>query len=649
MSDSAAETSVTFRDLALSEHVLEALDAVGYESPSPIQGATIPHLLSGRDVLGQAQTGTGKTAAFALPILSKLDAEQRLPQALVLAPTRELAIQVAEAFQKYAAKIPGFHVLPIYGGQSYGPQLSALKRGVHVVVGTPGRVLDHMKRGTLDLSQIKCLVLDEADEMLRMGFIEDVEYVLKETPPQRQVALFSATMPAVIRRIAQTYLKDPAEVTIKSKTSTATNIRQRYWLVSGYNKLDALTRILEAESFDGMIIFARTKAATQELADKLEARGYNVAALNGDMEQRARELTVNRLKDGRLDIVVATDVAARGLDVERISHVFNYDIPTDTESYVHRIGRTGRAGRSGEAILFVSPRERHMLKLIERATRQPITPMELPSIEAVNTQRIARFTQKIADALESGGLDPFRQILTEFERERNVTALDIAAALAKLVQGDADLLLDDVPEPPKARGYTVESSASAPPRREYERRERPERGDRPERTEQSGSSLRPRPARPDAPPRAERPERIERPERASRPEAASFERRPPATADRGDDAPRPKRTPREEAVPMETFRVEVGHAHGVKPGNIVGAIANEAGVESSFIGRIEIENEYSLVDLPAGMPKEIFRDLQKVWVVGRQLKLSRLNAPPAKTPYEASAGPRPKPKKPRPA
>ena len=644
MSESVADGTVTFRDLALSEAVLAALDAVGYESPSPIQAATIPQLLEGRDVLGQAQTGTGKTAAFALPILSKLDPEQRPPQALVLAPTRELAIQVAEAFQKYAAKIPGFHVLPIYGGQSYGPQLSALKRGVHVVVGTPGRVLDHMKRGTLDLSQIKCLVLDEADEMLRMGFIEDVEYVLKETPSERQVALFSATMPAVIRRIAQTYLKDPAEVTIKSKTSTATNIRQRYWLVSGYNKLDALTRILEAESFDGMIIFARTKAATQELADKLEARGYNVAALNGDMEQRARELTVNRLKDGRLDIVVATDVAARGLDVERISHVFNYDIPTDTESYVHRIGRTGRAGRSGEAILFVSPRERHMLKLIERATRQPITPMELPSIEAVNTQRIARFTQKITDTLDGGDLGAFKTILTDFATERGVEMIDIAAALAKLVQGDADLLLDNVPEPaaPPPRSYSVESTSSsrpAPPRRDFERTA-PAPTSYAERKAAAAAAGNPA-ARP---PRAARPTRSEPPVRAERPL-----RPDDASAPRSfDDAPRPKRAPREESVPMETFRVEVGYTHGVKPGNIVGAIANEAGVESSFIGRIEIENEYSLVDLPAGMPKEIFRDLQKVWVVGRQLKLSRLNAPPAKTPYEAPAGGKPKPKKPRP-
>ncbi|GAC1623540.1 MAG: DEAD/DEAH box helicase [Nevskia sp.] len=646
--------TITFRDLALSEPVLAALEAVGYESPSPIQAATIPHLLEGRDVLGQAQTGTGKTAAFALPVLSKIDLNSRAVQVLVLAPTRELAIQVAEAFQKYAAKLPGFHVLPIYGGQSYGPQLQALKRGVHVVVGTPGRVLDHMKRGTLDVSQIKCLVLDEADEMLRMGFIEDVEFVLKETPPERQVALFSATMPTVIRRIAQTYLREPAEVTIKSKTSTATNIRQRYWLVSGINKLDALTRILEAETFDGMLIFARTKAGTQELADKLEARGYNAAALNGDMEQRAREHTVNRLKDGRLDIVVATDVAARGLDVERISHVFNYDIPTDTESYVHRIGRTGRAGRSGEAILFVAPRERHMLKLIERATRQPITPMELPSVDAVNVHRVERFKQKIATALEAGGLDLFRSIIESYEREQNIPAIEIAAALAKLVQGNAALLLADVPEmAPRARGYSVEASSGDAPA--YERPARGERPDRPERervrSDKPYAERAPRPARSysDVPPRA-------RAERALSDEAAFESKLPPDERGRPEaprsapprsEAVRPKKSAREEAVPMETFRVEVGHVHGVKPGNIVGAIANEAGVDSSFIGRIEIEQEYSLVDLPVGMPKEVFRDLQKVWVVGRQLKLSRPGAP-VKTPYDGGAGgASKKPKKPR--
>ncbi len=367
-----ASTPVLFADLGLSAPVMASVNEIGYETPSPIQAATIPTLLAGKDLLGQAQTGTGKTAAFALPILSRLKLDQKKPQALVLAPTRELAIQVAEAFQRYANKIPGFNVLPIYGGQGYAPQLSALKRGVHVVVGTPGRVIDHLERGTLDLSELTTLVLDEADEMLRMGFIDDVETVLKKTPEARQVALFSATMPTAIRRIAQTYLKEPKEVTITAKTTTATNIRQRYWFVSGMHKLDALTRILEAEPFEAMIIFARTKAATDELAGKLQARGLAAAAINGDIQQQQREKTIQQLKDGRLDVLVATDVAARGLDVERISHVLNYDIPYDTESSVHRIGRTGRAGRSGEAILFVTPREKGMLRSIERATRQPI-------------------------------------------------------------------------------------------------------------------------------------------------------------------------------------------------------------------------------------------------------------------------------------
>ncbi|MDQ3269756.1 MAG: DEAD/DEAH box helicase, partial [Pseudomonadota bacterium] len=430
-----------FTDLALPDPLLRALNDVGYESPSPIQAATIPPLLEGRDVLGQAQTGTGKTAAFALPILARIDPKQSKPQALVLAPTRELAIQVAEAFQKYAVHLPGFHVLPIYGGQGYGPQLAALRRGVHVVVGTPGRVIDHLDRGTLDLSQLRCLVLDEADEMLRMGFIDDVESVLKKTPPTRQVALFSATMPHQIKRIAQTYLKDPVEVAIKSTTSTTPNIRQRYWSVSGVHKLDALTRILEAEPFEAMIVFARTKLGTEELASKLAARGMSVAAINGDVQQAQREKTIQNLKDGKIDILVATDVAARGLDVERISHVLNYDIPNDTENYVHRIGRTGRAGRKGEAIVFVTPRERGMLRAIERATRQPIEAMELPSVEDVNDQRVSRFLGKISTALESSDLGVFREMVERFEREQNVPAIEIAAALAKLVQGENPLLL----------------------------------------------------------------------------------------------------------------------------------------------------------------------------------------------------------------
>ena len=584
--------SVKFTDLALPEPLLRALAEVGYESPSPIQAATIPPLLAGRDVLGQAQTGTGKTAAFALPALARIDPAQTAPQVLVLAPTRELAIQVAEAFQKYAHFLPRFHVLPIYGGQSYYPQLQALKRGVQVIVGTPGRVIDHLERGSLDLSQLRCLVLDEADEMLRMGFIDDVEAVLKKTPETRQVALFSATMPAPIKRIAQTYLKDPVEVAIKNKTSTAANIRQRYWSVSGMHKLDAITRILEAEPFDAMIVFARTKLGTEELADKLSARGIAAAAINGDVQQAQREKTIQNLKDGKIDVLVATDVAARGLDVERISHVLNYDIPYDTESYVHRIGRTGRAGRKGEAILFVTPRERGMLRAIERATRQPIEPMELPSIETVNEQRVSKFLGRIGEALESSDLAMFRELVERYEREKNIPAIEVAAALAKLVQGDQPLLL---PQPARAE------------RKPFERAERHERN---------------------APP-APRHERHERSDRHP-PRLDDRSTTPPAALGNkgemlfGDDAPAPRREPAAGHAPdigMETFRIEVGHAHGVQPGNIVGAIANEAELESRYIGRIDIRDEYSLVDLPEGMPREVMEHLKRVYVAGQSLRL----------------------------
>lgn len=561
-----------FADLGLSAGVMAAVTEVGYESPSPIQAATIPALLKGRDVLGQAQTGTGKTAAFALPILSNLDLSKKKPQALVLAPTRELAIQVAEAFQRYAAHIPGFHVLPVYGGQSYGPQLSALNRGVHVVVGTPGRVIDHLQRGSLDLSQLTWLVLDEADEMLRMGFIDDVETVLKKTPESRQVALFSATMPAQIRRIAQTYLRDPVEVTITSKTTTATNIRQRYWFVSGLHKLDALTRILEAEPFDAMIVFARTKSGTEELAEKLQARGLAAAAINGDIQQAQRERTIQQLKDGQLDVLVATDVAARGLDVERISHVLNYDIPYDTESYVHRIGRTGRAGRSGEAILFVTPREKGMLRAIERATRQPIQEMQLPSVDAVNDQRVTKFLGRITGTLEAGELDLYRDLVQRYENEHNVPAVEVAAALAKLLQGKTPLLL----APERAR-ETREPAFDRPARAE-----RPARSDRP--------------VRDDRAPRTERP-RSDKPARGA-PE-----------------------------VGMETFRIEVGHTHGVKPGNIVGAIANEAELDAKFIGRIDIHDDYSVLDLPEGMPRDLLMMLKKVRVAGQPLRIHRLGDP----------------------
>src|ERR1700728_1943150 len=456
----------TFRDLGLPEAVLRGLEAVGYESPSPIQAATIPVLLSGADMLGQAQTGTGKTAAFALPALTRIDLSKHEPQVLVLVPTRELALQVAEAFLKYAAHLKGFHVLPIYGGQSYQPQLNALRRGVHVVVGTPGRVIDHMNRGTLKLTGLTLLVLDEADEMLRMGFVDAVESILEQPPPLRQVALFSATLPAPIRRIASKHLRSPREITIKSKTSTATNIRQRYWIVSGMHKLDALTRILEAETFDGMLIFTRTKQSTVELAEKLEARGFAAAPLNGDIPQPQRERTVARLKAAQIDIVVATDVAARGLDVERIGHVVNYDVPYDTESYVHLIGRTGRAGRKGEAILFIAPRERNMLRAIERATRQTIEPMNLPSVDAVNALRIAKFKQRVTETIAKGEGNLYRPVLEQMEAESGLPLMDIAAALASLSQGATPLLLAGKPERERP------AEAPAPSARAYDREER---------------------------------------------------------------------------------------------------------------------------------------------------------------------------------
>jgi ATP-dependent RNA helicase DeaD len=568
MKDSTTEPSVaSFGDLGLSAAVLEALAEVGYESPSPIQAATIPVLLAGQDMLGQAQTGTGKTAAFALPMLSRIEVRGGPPQGIVLVPTRELAIQVAEAFQRYASKIRGFHVLPIYGGQSYTPQLMSLKRGAHVVVGTPGRVMDHLKRGTLDLGGVTCLVLDEADEMLQMGFVDDIEWILEQTPPTRQVALFSATLPSPIRRIAQKHLREPVEVTITSKTSTATNIRQRYWVVSGVHKLDALTRILEAEPFDGMLIFTRTKQSTVELAERLEARGFAVAALNGDMQQKDRERTVTRLKGGQLDILVATDVAARGLDVERISHVVNYDVPYDTESYVHRIGRTGRAGRNGEAILFITPRERNMLRYIERATRSPLEPMDLPTVADVNEQRVARFRQRITEALAAGQGEPFLSLIEEFEREHDVPAIEIAAALAGLLQGGSPLLLKEKSERPA-------SSAD-------------------DRGEESGRRA----------------------------------------------APAQERLAEEDT---ETFRIEVGYVHGVKPGNIVGAIANVAGLEGRQIGHVDIREDHTFVGLPKGMPDAVMTELAKTRVAGQMLRISTVSHVPPKPLRKPSKRPPPK-------
>jgi ATP-dependent RNA helicase DeaD len=604
VSTDESPSAISFRDLALSEPVLRALTDVGYESPSPIQAATIPVLLSGADMLGQAQTGTGKTAAFALPALTRIDLSKHEPQVLVLVPTRELALQVAEAFLKYAAHLKGFHVLPIYGGQSYQPQLNALRRGVHVVVGTPGRVIDHMNRGTLKLTGLTLLVLDEADEMLRMGFVDAVESILEQTPPQRQVALFSATLPAPIRRIASKHLRSPREITIKSKTSTATNIRQRYWIVSGMHKLDALTRILEAETFDGMLIFTRTKQSTVELAEKLEARGFAAAPLNGDIPQPQRERTVARLKAAQIDIVVATDVAARGLDVERIGHVVNYDVPYDTESYVHRIGRTGRAGRKGEAILFIAPRERNMLRAIERATRQTIEPMNLPTVDAVNVLRIAKFKQRVTETIAKGEAAVFRPVLEQLEAETGLPLIDIAAALASLSQGTTPLLLAGKAERP-AEAYAPSAGAGGRGRSEHEGRD----------TRDSRDSR----------------------ERHEKPAPVEKSRMSENFADTKADSSTPRKPRAKSAAGlMETFRIEVGSVHGIKPGNIVGAIANEAGIEGVHIGRVDIREDHSFVDLPEGMPKQIFKDLQKVRVVGRELRISRVSEKPPKPPRDST-------------
>ncbi len=548
--DDTTTTEVTFADLGLSGPVLKALADVGYETPSAIQAATIPPLLAGRDVVGLAQTGTGKTAAFALPILSRLDLSQKTPQALVLAPTRELALQVCEAFERYAAHVKGVHVLPVYGGQAYGVQLSALRRGVHVVVGTPGRIMDHLEKGTLDLTELRFLVLDEADEMLNMGFAEDVETILADTPDDKNVALFSATMPAQIRRISKQYLTDPAEITVKNKTATAPNITQRYLMVSYPQKVDALTRILEVENFEGMIVFVRTKNETETLAEKLRARGFSAMAINGDVAQAQRERTVNQLKSGKLDILVATDVAARGLDVERISHVVNYDIPTDTESYVHRIGRTGRAGRSGDAISFVTPRERYLLKHIEKATRQPLTQMQLPTAEDVNATRLSRFDDAITEALANAErIDRFRDIVAHYVREHDVPEVDVAAALAVVAQGETPLLIDPATEPP----------VRAP----REERDRPER-------------------------------------------SASRERRGP----RSD-------------VPMAMYRINVGKRHKVEPRQIVGAIANEGGLRRADFGHIQIRPDFSLVELPADLPGEVWDALRNTRISGKLIELQR--------------------------
>jgi ATP-dependent RNA helicase DeaD len=541
---------IGFDELNLSKTVLKALNDVGYETPTPIQEKMIPEILAGKDVLGQAQTGTGKTAAFALPLLSNLNLKIMKPQVLVLTPTRELAIQVAESFQRYAGRMKGFHVLPIYGGQDYERQFRRLKQGTHVVVGTPGRVMDHIRRETLNLDMLSCLVLDEADEMLRMGFIDDVEWILEQTPSEHQIALFSATIPPAIRRISNKYLQNPVSITIKTKTTTVEATRQRFWMVSGYHKLDAITRILEAEPFDGVIVFVRTKTATVELSEKLEARGFLSAPLNGDIAQRQRERTIDNLKKGKINILVATDVAARGLDVDRISHIINYDIPHDAEAYVHRIGRTGRAGRSGEAILFVAPRERRMLNTIEKATKQKIGLMELPSTEMINNKRIARFQQRITDTLAIDDLGLFHQIIEQYRQEHNVPAIEIAAALAKIVQGDTPLLMTNQP-----------------------RRIRDNYEEKPKRKKKFSKQDR----------------------EFVKPEAG-----------------------------MERYRIEVGKIHDTKPGNIVGAIANEAGIDGDLIGKIKIYEDFSTVDLPDYMPQNTFLNLKNVRVSGQKINISKI-------------------------
>ena len=545
------ESSVNFKSFGLSDALIKVLDEVGYETPSAIQEQCIPHLLSGHDVIGQAQTGTGKTAAFSLPLIDRIDIGTNQVQLLVLAPTRELAIQVSEAVQTYARHLKGFHVLPIYGGQSYDIQLRPLKRGVHVVVGTPGRVMDHIKKGTLKLNSLKALVLDEADEMLRMGFIDDVKWVMEKLPKERQIALFSATMPDVIRRVAEKFLNDPKIVKIKTKTATAQTISQRYWLVSGVNKLDALTRILEVESFDALLIFVRTKTATVDLAEKLSARGFSAEAINGDIVQNQRERTIQQLKKGKIDILIATDVAARGLDVERISHVVNYDIPQDPESYVHRIGRTGRAGREGKAILFVAPRERRMLQTIERITRQPITPMQLPSAKIINEQRVTNFKQRISDTLNNQELGIFEELILSFQKEHEVDAFKIASALALMAQGTEPLLLS---EKELSQGSFKEGSKA-----------------------KISISVHADPL---------------------------------------------KNNP---SIKMRRYRLAVGHKDNIKPGNVLGAIANEAEISSEFIGAIQIFQDFTTIDLPDEMTKETLAILKKTRVFDKKLNIEELS------------------------
>ena len=567
-----------FNEMNLSPAVFSALQNVGYSTPTPIQTLTIPHLLQGKDMIGQARTGTGKTAAFAMPLLSRIDLDNKRPQVLVLTPTRELAIQVAESFKTYGAKMKGLNVLSVYGGQSYGIQLNQLKRGVHVVVGTPGRLMDHMRKKTVSFADLFCVVLDEADEMLHMGFIDDVEWILDKTPDDTQIALFSATMPMPIRKIAQKYLKTPKEIMVEPDSTEINTINQQYWMVNGTKKTQALTQILEGISFDGVIVFTKTKTATLEVAKALEDKGFKAEALNGDIAQNARERTINRLKNGYIDILVATDVAARGLDVDRISHVINYDMPPKVEPYVHRIGRTGRAGRTGEAILFVNRNERWMLKVIERTTKNNIKEISLPSHKTINNKRMADFKLSITQTLASEDLSLFQELIEGYAQEQDIPVAQVAAALAKLAHGDTPFLLSA----PKNEKTTKIKTAGNVQSIQNERLIRKDL------SEEKHLSV-----------KKQEPKQIKKPSR------------------------------RKEAIiiPLETgmerYRIEVGQRHGIRAGNIVGAISNEAGLDSKHIGHIDINEEFSFVDLPYGMPTEIFTLLKKTWVKSQRMDISK--------------------------
>ena len=602
---------VGFKEMNLNPLLCTTLQDVGYETPTPIQSLTIPHMIRGRDVMGQARTGTGKTAAFALPLLSRIDLARRSPQILVLTPTRELAIQVAESFKTYGAGLKGLKVLSVYGGQSYGIQLKALKRGVHVVVGTPGRLMDHLQRKTLVFSDLFCVVLDEADEMLHMGFIEDVQWILDQTPKDVQTALFSATMPGPIRKIAQKYLTDPEEVLVRSDVDAVNTINQQFWMVRGERKPNALIRILEALSFDGVIVFVKTRLATVEVAKRLEEKGFKAEPLNGDMAQAAREHTISRLKSGHIDILVATDVAARGLDVDRISHVINYDMPSRVDPYIHRIGRTGRAGRPGEAILFLNRNERWMVRHLERSTKQKIREMLLPSNRDINEKRIKDFKERITRTLDTEDVTFFQELIDAYAREHDVPVTRVAAALGKLAHGSTAFLLPTHERRPKEHPGKENSHSHA-----VRRKKRLEKQPSP-----PGKSL--SRAKPFSSGKKDRMLNGALDEEMDHSLSEKGNDRPPKGRSSKGVQPSDKRHMAPLEKGMERYRIEVGRQHGVRPGDIVGAIANEAGLESRYIGNIDINPEFSLVDLPTGMPKVIFMELKKTWVKSRQMAISK--------------------------